>query len=160
MEDTLPVWQKVKERAAVDHWFCGVFNTSVPFRNAVFEVCAICHMWSKTVKGKMRTCIGITGASQKIWISWKSYFVFLLISKSETFIYSRFITSKVKHFKSVFFLFFFYDIRAYSSLKSKIQYLKILEYFLRSLKKRICKTEVQVLWSMFIYALNTWSGLL
>ncbi len=33
-------------------------------------------------------------------------------------------------------------IRAYSSWKSKIQYLKILEYFLRSIKKkRICKTE-------------------
>ncbi len=33
-------------------------------------------------------------------------------------------------------------IRAYSSWKSKIQYLKILEYFLRSIKKRICKTEM------------------
>ncbi len=32
-------------------------------------------------------------------------------------------------------------IRAYSSWKSKIQYLKILEYFLRSIKKRICKAE-------------------
>ncbi len=32
-------------------------------------------------------------------------------------------------------------IRAYSSWKSKIQYLKILEYFLRSIKKSICKTE-------------------
>ncbi len=32
-------------------------------------------------------------------------------------------------------------IKAYSSWKSKIQYLKILEYFLRSDKKRICKTE-------------------
>ncbi len=32
-------------------------------------------------------------------------------------------------------------IRAYSSWKSKIQYLKILEYFLRSIKKRICKPE-------------------
>ncbi len=32
-------------------------------------------------------------------------------------------------------------IRAYSSWKSKIQYLKILEYFLRSIKKWICKTE-------------------
>ncbi len=33
-------------------------------------------------------------------------------------------------------------IRAYSSWKSKIQYLKILEYFLRSIKKRICTTEM------------------
>ncbi len=32
-------------------------------------------------------------------------------------------------------------IRAYTSWKSKIQHLKILEYFLRSIKKRICKTE-------------------
>ncbi len=32
-------------------------------------------------------------------------------------------------------------IRACSSWKSKIQSLKILEYFLRSIKKRICKTE-------------------
>ncbi len=32
-------------------------------------------------------------------------------------------------------------IRSYSSWKSKIQYLKILEYVLRSIKKRICKTE-------------------
>ncbi len=32
-------------------------------------------------------------------------------------------------------------IIAYSSWKSKIQYLKILEYFLKSIKKRICQTE-------------------
>ncbi len=32
-------------------------------------------------------------------------------------------------------------IRAYSSCKSKFQYIKILEYFLRSIKERICKTE-------------------
>ncbi len=32
-------------------------------------------------------------------------------------------------------------IRAYSSWKSTIQYLKILEYFPRSIKKRICKTD-------------------
>ncbi len=61
------------------------------------------------------------------------------ISKSETFIYFRFITCKVKHFKSLFVLILM--IRAYSSWKSKIQYLKLLEYFLRSIKKRICKTE-------------------
>ncbi len=32
-------------------------------------------------------------------------------------------------------------IRSYSSWKSKIQFLKILEYFLRSIKRRICQTE-------------------
>ncbi len=31
------------------------------------------------------------------------------ISKSETFIYSRFMTCKVKHFKSCLFLFYFDD---------------------------------------------------
>ncbi len=50
-----------------------------------------------------------------------------------------FIACKVKHFKSVSFSFWWF--RAYSS---KIQYLKILEYFRRSIKKRICKFfEVQ-----------------
>ncbi len=68
------------------------------------------------------------------------FFIFIIIiSNSETFIYSRFITCKVKYFKSFFVLILM--IRAYSSWKSKIQYLKILEYFLRSIKKRICKTE-------------------
>ncbi len=46
---------------------------------------------------------------------------------------------KVKHFISCFVLIL--NIRAYSSLRSKKQYLKILEYFLRSIKKKICKTE-------------------
>ncbi len=41
-------------------------------------------------------------------------------------------------------------------MKEKNQYLKILEYFLRSIKKR----NIHVVYSMFIYALNTWSGLL
>ncbi len=43
-------------------------------------------------------------------------------------------------FQEGFFIFILM-IRAYSSWKSKIQYLKILEYFLRSIKKRICKPE-------------------
>jgi len=56
--------------------------------------------------------------------------------------YSRFIACKVKHLKSMFlFIFFIFKIRAYSSRKSKIQYLKILDCFLWSIKKRICKTE-------------------
>ncbi len=50
------------------------------------------------------------------------------ISKTETLIHSRFITSILM-------------IRANSSWKSKIQYFKILEYFLWSIKKRICKRK-------------------
>ncbi len=49
-----------------------------------------------------------------------SVFFFLLISKGETFIYSRLFTCKVKYFKSLFLM-----IRAYSSWKSKIQYQNI-----------------------------------
>ncbi len=46
-------------------------------------------------------------------------------------------------------------------MKVKNQYLKILEYFLRSIKKKdLQNRKVQVLQSMFIYALNTWSGIL
>ncbi len=59
-----------------------------------------------------------TGTSQKIRIWWKSSFFLLfivLISKSETFIYFRFITCKVKHFKGCFVLILM--IRAYSSWK-------------------------------------------
>ncbi len=51
-------------------------------------------------------------------------------------------------------------IRAYSSWKSKIQYLKILEYFLRWIKKGFSKQKIYKFCKMFIYALNTWSGLL
>ncbi len=43
-------------------------------------------------------------------------------------------------------------------MKVKNQYLKILEYFIRSIKKKdLQNRKVQ---SMLIYALNTWSGLL
>ncbi len=59
----------------------------------------------------------------------KVHFFYCNISKRETFIYSRFITCKVKHFKSFYFIFvLIWMIRAYSQRKSKIQYLKILEY--------------------------------
>ncbi len=47
--------------------------------------------------------LSTTGVSQKIWISWKKLVFSCNISKSETFIYSRFITCKVKHFKSSFY---------------------------------------------------------
>ncbi len=59
------------------------------------------------------------------------------ISKSDsyiyTFIYSRFITCEVKHFKGVFVLILM--IRYYTSWKSKIQYIKILEYLYLSFIK-------------------------
>ncbi len=49
----------------------------------------------------------------------KVIFFLQVISKSETFIYFRFIACKVKHFKSFFFVLILM-IRAYSSWKSKI----------------------------------------
>ncbi len=55
--------------------------------------------------------------SKNLNIVKKKKFLYL-ISESEAFIYSRFITCKVKHFKSVFV--FILMIRAYSSWKSKI----------------------------------------
>ncbi len=78
---------------------------------------------------------------KKIRTSWRKYFFFLLIliSKSETFIYSRFIACKVKHFKSFFC--FHFDDYSLQLMKVKNPDPKILEYFLRSIKKRICKTE-------------------
>ncbi len=60
-----------------------------------------------------------TGASKKN--EYREKVIFLV-----TFIFSRFIICKVKHFKRFFY--FILMIRAYSSLKSKIQYLKLLEY--------------------------------
>ncbi len=50
---------------------------------------------------------------------------------------------KVNHFN---FFFLILMIRAYSSWKSKIQYLKILEYFLRSIKMNLPNRKVQVLY--------------
>ncbi len=88
----------------------------------LLEICAL---------SKMYRCI-----SKNLNIVKK--FFFNNISKSEIFIYSRLITRKVKHLR---FFFFFFMITAYSSWNSKIQYLKLLECFLRSIKKRICKTE-------------------
>ncbi len=44
-------------------------------------------------------------------------------------------------------------IRAYSSWNSKIQYLNILEYFLRSIKKRIFKTEKFKFCKVLIYSI-------
>ncbi len=72
-----------------------------------------------------------------------------------SFIHS-FIKHKVKHFKRFFILM----IKADSSWKLKIQYLKILAYFLRSSKKRICKTEKFKFFKAFsfMHALNTLSG--
>ncbi len=58
-----------------------------------------------------------------------------MILKSETFIYFRFITCKVKHFC------FNFDDYNSQLMKVKNQYLKIFKYFLRSIKKRTCKTE-------------------
>ncbi len=45
-------------------------------------------------------------------------------------------------------------IRAYSSSKSKFQYLKMLEYF--QSKKDLQNKKLPSSLSMFIYALNTW----
>ncbi len=59
-----------------------------------------------------------TGASQKLECREKVHFFLQVISKSETFIYFRFIACKVKHLKKFFVLILM--IRAYSSLKSKV----------------------------------------
>ncbi len=60
----------------------------------------------------------------KAYLFWKLE-VWTLNNEKLKLSYFRFITWKVKHFKSVFV---FWLIRAYISWKSKIQYLKILEY--------------------------------
>lgn len=43
-----------------------------------------------------------TGASQKLRLSWKIIFFYIKVQKNETFIYSRFITHKVKYLKPCF----------------------------------------------------------
>ncbi len=69
----------------------------------------------------------------------KKFIFFCNIFKKWNFnIYSRFIKWKVKHFKS--FLFLILMIRTYSSWKVKIQYLKLLEYFLRSIKQGLASS--------------------
>ncbi len=73
----------------------------------------------------------------------KRFFVFLLISKSETFIYSRFIRCKMKRLKKtkiqIYIYIYIYIYIDYWSLQ--LMKVKIFEYFLRSIKKRICKTK-------------------
>ncbi len=69
-----------------------------------------------------------TGASQKNWILWKSSFMFVTYLKKWNFHiflihYMQSITFKKKKIYIYILM-----IRAYSSWKSKIQYLKILEY--------------------------------
>ncbi len=61
---------------------------------------------------RLQCHIKYTGTCQRLEYEEK------VISKSETFIYFRLITCKVKHFKSFFVL--IWMIRAYSSWKSKI----------------------------------------
>lgn len=63
----------------------------------------------------------------------------------------------MKHFKRFVFISM---IIAYSSWKSKIQYLRILAYFLKSMKMDLQYRNIQLQKSMFINALNTWLGLL
>ncbi len=71
----------------------------------------------------------------------KRFFVFLLISKSETFIYSRFIRCKMKRFKKKQIYIYIYIYRLLELAAYESQNIKIFEYFLRSIKKRICKTK-------------------
>ncbi len=53
----------------------------------------------------------------------EKYIYFFYFSKSETFIYSRFITCKVKHFKSFFFVLILmnraYNIRIFPKINNK-----------------------------------------
>ncbi len=68
-----------------------------------------------------------TGTSQKIRIWWKNYFFLVRYFKKWNFHIFRFITCKVKHFKSCFVLMCM--VGAYSSWNKKNQYLKILILF-------------------------------
>ncbi len=67
-------------------------------------------------------------------ISWKGQYFLSLISESETHILYRFITHRVKYLKPLFLEIL---MMVYRQWKPKIQCLWKLEYYIRSIKKRI-----------------------
>ncbi len=69
------------------------------------------------------------GTSKKNWIWWKSnFFLVTYLKKIETFIDFRFITCKVKHFKSVLFLFWWLEPTANESQKTVSQNFRIFTF--------------------------------
>ncbi len=79
----------------------------------------------------------------------KKFIIFLsLISESETHTLYRFITHRVKYFKPLFIAILM--IMAYRQWKPKIQCLRKLEYYIRSIKKDILNRNVRLLKNVFI----------
>ncbi len=79
----------------------------------------------------------------------KKFIIFLsLISESETNILYRFITHRVKYFKPLFIAILM--IMAYRQWNPKIQCLRKLEYYIRSIKKGYFKQKCQASENMFI----------
>ncbi len=87
-----------------------------------------------------------TGTSKKIECQEKCQYFVSLISESETHILNIFITHGVKYFKPLFFETLM--IMAYRWWKPKIQCLRKFEYYIRSIKKRIFKTEMSGFWKV------------
>ncbi len=79
-------------------------------------------------------------------ISWKRSIFFVTFQKVKHILY-RFITHRVKYFKPLFLEILM--IMAYR-WKPKIQCLRKLEYYIRSIKKDILNRNVRLLKSMFI----------
>ncbi len=88
----------------------------------------------------------------------KGYYFLSLISESETHILYRCITHRVKYFKPLFLEIL--TIMAYREWKPKIQCLRKLEYYIRSIKD-ILNRNVRLLKSMFIsiHSILVWASL-
>ncbi len=100
-----------------------------------------------------------TGTSEFFFFEYheKGYYL-SLISESETHILYRCITHRVKYFKPLFLDIL--TIKTYRELKPKIQCLRKLEYYIRSIKKDILNRNVRLLKSMFIsmHSIHGWGS--